>query len=250
MMNDNHVGVIIIGDEILNGKRKDKHLTHVIKKLKQHGLSLAWCRYVSDNEKFLTQQLQQSQEEQLPVFCFGGIGATPDDTTRLAAANAFNIKLVRHPEALALIKEEFGTRAYPNRVLMADLPDEAIIIPNAFNNIPGFTLFEHHFFPGFPQLAWPMLDWVIENYYPSNHERENEESVRVFNIPESELFNMLEYFAEKYPKLKVFSLPSMTNTNSIELGFRGEGLAPSRALNELVSNLKSRNITFISEQTA
>lgn len=96
-MDNKFVGVMFIADEILNGKRADKHLPYVFEKFKQHGLSVAWCRYVSDYENFLTQQLQQSQDDHIPVFCFGGIGATPDDTTRQAAAKAFNVDLVHQP---------------------------------------------------------------------------------------------------------------------------------------------------------
>ena len=100
------------------------------------------------------------------MFSFGGIGATPDDHTRQAAAAALGVPLERHPEAVAEIEARFGADAYPHRVLMAEFPAGASIIPNPFNRIAAFSVRDHHFLPGFPQMAWPMLDWVLATHYP------------------------------------------------------------------------------------
>ena len=88
---------------------------------------------------------------QFSFFCIGGIGATPDDCTRQAAAKAHQRKLAQHPEALQLIIDQFGVDAYPKRVLMSEIPVGANIIPNEINNIPGFSVGEHYFMPGFPK---------------------------------------------------------------------------------------------------
>ena len=74
--------------------------------------------------------------------------------------------LARHPEAVAEIEARFGAEAYPHRVLMAEFPAGSSIIPNPFNRIASFSIRDHHFFPGFPQMAWPMLDWVLATRYP------------------------------------------------------------------------------------
>lgn len=95
----------------------------------------------------------------------GGIGATPDDLTRQCAAEAAGVPMERHPEALALIVEKFGEAAYAKRVLMADFPAGAGIIPNPYNRIPGFSLNRHYFLPGFPEMAWPMMEWVLDTHY-------------------------------------------------------------------------------------
>ncbi len=150
-------GALIIGDEILSGKRQDKHFEFLQKTLKKYGLSLSWVKYIQDNSKDIIQSIQESIKPDTVIFSFGGIGATPDDFTRQAAAEAFDLKLARNEEALKLIEEQFGEGAYPKRVLMADIPQEAFLIPNEINKIPGFKINHHHFLPGFPEMAWPMV---------------------------------------------------------------------------------------------
>ena len=161
-------GAIIIGDELLSGKRQDRHFQHVIETLAQRGLELKWCRIIGDDPALIVETLRQTLPQDDIVFCFGGIGATPDDHTRQCAAQAAGVPLYRHPEAVAEIEARFGAEAYPRRILMADLPQGSRIIPNPFNRIPGFSLNHHHFLPGFPQMAWPMMDWVLDTLYPGN----------------------------------------------------------------------------------
>ena len=156
------IHALIIGDEILSGKRKDKHLTHLIETLKKHNFHISRADYISDDTEEIKKTLEQKKG--VIVFCFGGIGATPDDCTRSAAALAHKKLLIRHPEAKVLIEKQFGEEAYPKRILMADLPEEASLIPNPINNIPGFFINQHFFMPGFPEMAWPMIEWIIENH--------------------------------------------------------------------------------------
>ena len=81
-------GLIIIGDEILNGRHTDAHFAFVKKALLERGLRLAWVEYIADVADEITARLQRSFSEGIPVFVTGGIGATPDDHTRQAAAKA------------------------------------------------------------------------------------------------------------------------------------------------------------------
>jgi molybdopterin-biosynthesis enzyme MoeA-like protein len=69
------------------------------------------------------------------------------------------------PTAKAEIQAKFGAEAYPHRVLMAEFPQGSRIIPNPYNRVAAFAIRDHHFFPGFPQMAWPMLDWVLATKY-------------------------------------------------------------------------------------
>lgn len=244
MNNPQQFGLLVIGDEILAGKRTDSHCAHVIETLGKRGLQLAWARFASDDRRRLVRELRVSGDDVYPVFCFGGIGATPDDQTRQAAAEAFDAPLVRNPEALAMIEGRFGKEAWPNRVRMADLPEHAELIPNAYNHIPGFTLFDHHFMPGFPVMAWPMLEWVLDHYYPAVHARQQEASARVVNVRESDLLQLMELLAERHPAAGLFSLPHLGEVNSIEIGFRGEQGAVAAALAELVACLQQRGLQF------
>ncbi len=232
------------GDELLSGKRTDKHLPRVIGALQQRGMRVAWSRLVGDDRQRLVRELQLTQQDDIPVLCFGGIGATPDDHTRQAAAEAFGVALVRHPAAMDMIERQFGAAAYPDRARMADLPEDCLLIPNAVNNIPGFTLYDHHFLPGFPLLAWPMLDWVLDSYYPANAQRCVERSVRVQGVRESDLLRLMEALSRRHPDAKLFSLPHMAAVNSIELGFRGAQGAVETALADLKAALTNRALDF------
>jgi len=237
-------GLLVIGDEILTGKRADRHCAHVIETLARRGAQLAWVRFAADDRRRLVRELELSAEDVVPVFCFGGIGATPDDRTRQAAAEAFSAPLVRNREATALIEAQFGEQAYPNRIHMAYLPEDCLLIPNAYNCIPGFSLYEHHFLPGFPVMAWPMLDWVLEHYYPAVHVPQREVSVRVMQVHESELLTLMEALSARHPAARLFSLPHLGEVNVIEIGFRGESTAVTAALAELVSCLTRRGLRF------
>ena len=244
MNNAGQFGVVIIGDELLNGKRTDKHLPHVIEVLQARGMHVAWSRVVSDNYSRLVHELKMTQLDSLTVFCFGGIGATPDDHTRQAAAEAFGTPLVRNMDAVAMIKGRFGDDAYPYRVRMADLPEECVLIPNPDSRIPGFTLYDHHFFPGFPSLAWPMLDWVLDHYHSHVMPQEVEKSVRVFDTTESGLIPLMNVLSAAHARAALFSLPHMAAINSIELGFRGERAAVEAAFTDLVSALAKHGLEF------
>ena len=244
-------GVLVVGDEILSGKRQDKHFAHVIDTLRARGQSVAWYRVVADDYRALYQSLCQSQQDCMPVLCFGGIGATPDDNTRQAAAQAFGCHLQVHTEALALIESRFGAAARPNRVRMAELPEGCLLIPNPLNRIAGFTLYEHHFFPGFPDMAWPMLDWVLQRYYPrSQSSMLYESSLRVFGVPESELLDLMERMTLEFPAARLFSLPRLGDPASIELGFRGERRVVDAAFARLQSELQQRHLLFEREDAA
>ena len=237
-------GVVIVGDELLSGKRTDKHLSHVIETLHARGMCVAWSRVAADNHDRLVDELRLTQLDSLPVFCFGGIGATPDDQTRQAAARAFGTRLVRHPGAVGMIEGRFGRKACPDRVRMAELPEDCLLIPNPQSRIPGFTLFDHHFFPGFPSLAWPMLDWVLDQYYCHDMLPEVEQSVRVFDVHESSLIQLMDELSANHPRAKIFSLPHMAAVDSIELGFRGEQAAVEAAFSDLLAALKTRAVEF------
>ncbi len=144
-------GIIIIGDEILSGRREDKHLAKTIELFGARGLQLAYADYVGDSPERITATLKRAFASGDVVFSFGGIGATPDDHTRQCAATALQRQLLLHPEAKALIRErmqdiarEKGIPYEPerddnlHRLNMGMFPEGAGIIPNPYNKIPGF----------------------------------------------------------------------------------------------------------------
>jgi molybdopterin-biosynthesis enzyme MoeA-like protein len=230
------IGALIIGDEILTGKRQDKHLAHVIATLGARGVTLDYAQYLGDDRTRLTDVLRGSFARGDIVFSFGGIGATPDDHTRQAAAAALGVPLERHPEAVREIEARFGAEAYPHRVLMAEFPRGSRIIPNPYNRIAAFAIREHHFFPGFPEMAWPMLDWVLAQWLPDlAHERPIERGVVVYDAGESQLLPLMDAITARFPAVKLFSLPSFLPEGGrrIELGVRGPSAEVERAFAEL-----------------
>src|SRR5471030_1240382 len=99
------IGLIIIGDEILSGRRVDQHFPKVVQMLAARGLQLNWAEILADDPERITATLKRTFASDDIVFCCGGIGATPDDHTRLCAANAIGVPLELHPEAKKLIQQ-------------------------------------------------------------------------------------------------------------------------------------------------
>ncbi|MFT3777021.1 MAG: molybdopterin-binding protein [Ottowia sp.] len=261
-------GLIVVGDEILSGRRADKHLAKVIELLAARGLSLDWAEVVGDVPARITATLQRAFASGDVVLCTGGIGATPDDHTRPCAAAALGVPLVLHPEAKALIEQrmrdlaaEQGVPCEPgrpdnlHRLNMGVFPEGAHIIPNPYNRIPGFYVLSGagpsqaanapsggsdphavgerggiYFMPGFPVMAWPMIEWVLDHRYPHLHRRAawQERSVIVFGAMEATLTPVMERVEAAHPGVKVFSLPSVDHPEygrHIDLGVKG---APER----------------------
>ncbi|HYD56780.1 MAG TPA: molybdopterin-binding protein [Burkholderiales bacterium] len=236
-------GALIIGDELLVGKRQDKHLPFLIEALATRGLRLSWAHYLGDEPERITEALARSFSSSDVVFSFGGIGATPDDHTRQCAAAALGVKLRLHPEAEREIRARFGAEVTPQRLQMGEFPEGASIIPNPFNRIPGFAFRGHHFVPGFPQMAWPMVEWVLDTKYRALFDRDkwSEASIVVFEAGESQLIPAMEEVGRAYAGVKVFSLPSMGDDGSrrhVELGVRGDPAQVGPAMDLLRSLVK------------
>ena len=238
---------IIIGDEIMSGKRQDKHMAQVITTLGERGLELAWCQYLADEPALITDTLRRTLATDDVVFSFGGIGATPDDHTRQCAADAAGVKLELHPDAEIEIRGRFGGDITPQRLKMGEFPQGSRIIPNPYNRIPGFSIRHHHFVPGFPQMAWPMMAWVLDNWYADSHAAGSvaESAIVVRGAGESQLIDLMNETLARYPGLKVFSLPHMSDDDRyIELGVRGETQRVPAALAELKSGVVGLGFTW------
>jgi molybdopterin-biosynthesis enzyme MoeA-like protein len=246
------IGLILIGDELLTGRRVDRHLPKVIEMLDVRGGELSWCRIVGDDAPLLTETLRQTFASDDLVFAFGGIGATPDDRTRQCAAMALGVSLVRHRQAAALLEGKFGEHAYPHRIKMADLPAGADLIPNPYNGVPGFSVNRHYFVPGFPEMAWPMVQWVLDTHY-SAYWRERirpvQHLLRVYGVAESELVALMEEVAGAFPDIKVSSLPHLAGPASyIEFGLRGASPSVTAAAELFERRLDEQGIRWSAPQ--
>jgi hypothetical protein len=237
-------GLIVIGDEILSGRRQDKHMSKLIELLNERGLSLSWAKYVADDPDQITATLKASFASGDVVFSTGGIGATPDDHTRQCAALALGTKTQLHPTARELIagriqstaegdpiKADLSRPENQHRFKMGEFPIGSEIIPNPYNQIPGFRIQEHHFVPGFPVMAAPMMAWSLDTHYKDLFHQENwsEQSFIVPKGIESALTPLMERIEASFPGVKVFSLPSVGDASKggvyaerhIELGIKG-----------------------------
>ncbi len=217
-------GAVIIGDELLSGKRQDRHLPKVIELLSARGLELDWVRYLGDDSARLTRSFRETFASNDVVFSFGGIGGTPDDRTRQCAAEAAGVTVEAHPEGLRELEAQFGPGGTPQRLRMVEFPQGADIIPNPVNRVPGFSLHHHHFVPGFPNMAWPMIEWVLDSLYPHLHAVGSRKEVNlvVRGVRESEMTPTLEEFNARYPELKISCLPRWCPPDfELELGLRG-----------------------------
>jgi molybdopterin-biosynthesis enzyme MoeA-like protein len=254
------IGLIIIGDEILSGKRADKHFPKVVELLTARGLQLGWAEYIGDDPARITSVLKRTIASDDIVFSCGGIGATPDDHTRQCAASALGVSLVLHPDAKARIDERIADMAreegrqakydgpeYAQRLKMGEFPHGASIIPNPFNKIPGFSVAHgenggHYFVPGFPVMAWPMMEWVLDTYYAHLFRKvpRLEKAVLVFGMMESTLTPLMEQIEAEFPLVKVFSLPCVGDASTrrhIELGVKGDPDQVAAAFDRMLAGL-------------
>ncbi len=260
------IGLIIVGDEILSGKRADKHLAKVIELLGARGLRLSWAHYLGDDRAAITAALRQSFATDDVVFSCGGIGATSDDHTRQAAAAALGVQIELHPEAAALITQrciemaaegrgtaDMTTAENRQRLRMGDFPRGARIIPNPFNRIPGFAINRHYFLPGFPVMAWPMIEATLERelMHLFNSEPVEERSMTVFETPESLVAPLMEDVEARFPGIKAFSLPSMGDGQDvrparrhIELGVKGDPSLVERAFADMQRGVEALGAPF------
>jgi molybdopterin-biosynthesis enzyme MoeA-like protein len=261
------IGLIIVGDEILSGKRADKHMPKMIELLSVRGLSLDWADYVGDSPERITRTLERAFASNSIVFSCGGIGATPDDHTRQCAGKALGVDIMLHPQAEALIRERMQDMAkeqglvyepqHPNnvhRLNMGVFPVGASIIPNPYNKIPGFTCHGHaggavHFVPGFPVMAWPMMAWVLDTHYQHLFQTQAwlEKSIIIYGSMEATLTPLMETLEREHAGVKVFSLPSVDHPEHgrhIELGVKGAPDKVAQAYLAMLDGLKAFGLKF------
>ncbi len=262
------IGLIIIGDEILSGKREDKHFAKVVSLLNARGMTLDWAQYLGDDRQRCVATLKRTFASNDIVFSCGGIGATPDDHTRQSAAAALGLSLALHPQAATLITQRTAQMAVEGkgnadmsrpenvqRLKMGEFPLGANIIPNPFNLIPGFNLHHHWFVPGFPVMAWPMIEWVLDTHYAHLHHRivKAEKSMMVFDIGEADATPLMERIEADFPTIRVYSLPSMGEAGMrrhIELGVKGDPTVLQSAFDALRNGVIAIGATVSTESPA
>ena len=155
--------VLVIGDEILSGRTKDKNIGYIADYLTAIGIDLKEVRVVSDDETAVVDALNALRAKYTYVFTTGGIGPTHDDITADCIAKAFGVSIDHHPEAVAILKErmaKIGGELNEARLRMARIPNGAALVANKVSGAPGFWIGNVITMAGVPSIMQAMLDEV------------------------------------------------------------------------------------------
>jgi molybdopterin-biosynthesis enzyme MoeA-like protein len=250
-------GLYVVGDEILSGRRSDRHLAHVIALLRARNLSLSWAQFLGDERAALEAAYRTSLAGEDVVFSCGGIGATPDDHTRHAVAAALGVGLELQPQARDLIARAVAKRGLVDlsspdgrrALMMGEFPKGARLLPNSYNGIPGFAVARHFFVPGFPVMAWPMIEWVLDNELGAAGKGapQLERSLLLYGMVESAIIPLMQDIEARFAGVRTFSLPSVGDgadgrpeRRHIELGVKGAPDLALAAFDDMVAQLRAK----------
>lgn len=236
---------VIIGTEILNGRREDKHFNFLQNELKKYGHELFSTLVIKDDPKLIKNIYELIKSDQDAVmFSFGGIGSTPDDLTREISADVFTSKpLTLHKKFEQDIIDRFGDDAYPHRIHMAELPHNANLIFNPVNNMSGYSLEDRFFFvPGFPEMAHPMISDVIQTFFS-----ESKEKFRYTLVAQTSENTLIDIMNLIPSEIELSSLPMLNNNKaSVELSLSGYDKSNIKHyFNLFCQELNNKNIPYL-----
>ena len=155
--------VLLIGDEILSGRTKDKNLGFIADYLVGLGIDLKEARCVADDESDIVAALNALRARYTYVFTTGGIGPTHDDITADAVAKAFQVPIGHHPRAMEILLayfKEIGREPNEARLRMARTPEGATLIENAVSKAPGFRIGNVFVMAGVPKIMQAMMEAI------------------------------------------------------------------------------------------
>lgn len=239
-----HFYAVIIGTEILNGRREDKHFAFVRSALQRRGYPLYASLTIKDDAVLIARIFRLVREDPNAVLLsFGGIGSTPDDLTRPIAAEVFTGRpLQRHKRFEQDIIERFGEEAFPHRIHMADLPEGAGLLKNPVNNMSGFHLRERYFFvPGFPDMAHPMISEALERFFPPVSA-----GIRRTLIAETSENTLIDIMKTLPEGIELSSLPKLKNGfPSVEISVAGrDDAAVAESFGRFTAFLEAHKIAY------
>ncbi len=206
MKTNKTAAVIIVGNEILSGRTRERNAYYLAKELKRIGVTLGRIAVIPDVLEVVSAEVAALRDAFDYVVVCGGIGPTPDDVTRPAVAHAFNVACVPHPEATTILREFYGERCTERRLSMAELPEHAVLIPNPLTGAPGFSLENVFVLPGIPELVEAMFPHVASKM---QHGRYVETEFAV-DVPESDFADVMEEAMTLFPGVDIGSYPCMS----------------------------------------
>ena len=199
--------ILVIGDEILSGRTKDKNIGYIAEYLTKIGIDLREVRVVADDEAAIVEALNALRARNNYVFTTGGIGPTHDDITAECVAKAFGVPIDYDPRAIAIMKERYaalGTEMNEARMRMTRIPEGAELVPNKVSAAPGFWIGNVIVMAGVPSIMQAMLDEVAPKL--ATGARMLSETVRA-DCREGDIGTELGEVAKAHPEVMIGSYP-------------------------------------------
>ena len=239
--------LLVIGDEILSGRTKDKNIGYIAEYLTAVGIDLREVRVVSDDEAAIVEAINALRGRKTYLFTTGGIGPTHDDITADCVAKALGVDISHDPRAVAMLKERYANPDDLNeaRLRMARIPHGADLIENPISKAPGFMVENVIVMAGVPAIMQAMLEGVM----PKLKVGKTMMSVSIDSggLPEGAYATGLGEVQKAHAGVIIGSYPHFDGQrfiNQIVLRSRDEALLePAKvAVSELISNLKSNAV--------
>ncbi len=235
-------GLVVIGDEILSGRTKDKNIGYIAEYLTNMGIDLKEVRVVSDEEDAIVEALNALRHRYTYVFTTGGIGPTHDDITADSVAKAFGVPIDVDPRALAIMRDRFKPEELNEaRLRMARMPKGCELVENSYNKVPGFAIGNVFVMAGVPAIMQAMLDGIAPKL--KSGVKVLSETIRA-DLREGDIGTPLRTIAEAHPDVTIGSYPFWSpeghpNTNLV-IRSRDPGalLAARRAVETMLESLR------------
>ena len=237
--------ILVIGDEILSGRTKDKNIGYIAEYLTAIGIDLKEVRVVSDDETAIVTALNALRAAYAYVFTTGGIGPTHDDITAECVAKAFGVSIDYHPEAMRIISERaarMGAEMNEARKRMARIPAGASLVENKVSGAPGFRIDNVTVMAGVPSIMQAMLDAVAPTL--KTGVKMLSESIRA-DLREGDVGSELGEIAKANPDVSIGSYPFFDdklgpNTNIVVRGRDQAKLSAARkAVEEMLTRVRA-----------
>ncbi|HAM32375.1 MAG TPA: competence/damage-inducible protein A [Deltaproteobacteria bacterium] len=213
------VGIVILGDEVLKGEIREANIAYMIPLLADWGAETSLCAILPDDIPVVVRHLRWYLEEVDLLLLTGGIGPTPDDITRDAVAEVAGVPLVVNPEAKAALESRPYKGANPSfRLLMAQVPQGATLIPNPLSPAPGFFIARMAVFPGVPRMLQAMFEWVR----PMVSGRRRSRVTLYAMAPESSYAGIMKDAMSAFPDVGIGSYPISDGEYRVRVVFRGD----------------------------
>ena len=206
---------VIIGTEILNGRREDKHFNFLKEELNKRGYVLSGSFIIKDDKELMKKTFEMIKSiPNSKMFCFGGIGSTPDDFTREISAEVFSDSMEFNEEFKKLLTNRFTKEELPTRINMAYWPKNAKPLrDNPINGFYGYYIDDRFFFtPGFPEMSHPMVIEALNKFFPPK-----KTAKRYSIIVDAREGDILDIMKQLPATLEFSSLPKINMTCEISL---------------------------------